>query len=43
MPGIYQILSFIDPIMILAVLLRLFKYSGLSEFCSWGKECLDYG
>jgi hypothetical protein len=32
-----------DPIMILPILLKLFKHSGLSEFCSWGKDCLDYG
>ncbi len=28
--------------MISVVLLKLFKCSGLSEFCSWGKYCLDY-
>ena len=28
--------------MILAVLLQLFKCYGLSEFCSWSKDCLDY-
>ena len=44
MLGIYRIFYHImDPIMISSILLKLFKHSRLSEFCSWGKDCLDYG
>jgi|GEM_PF-3653944 hypothetical protein len=32
MPEIYQILSLMDPIMISAVLLKLFKYRGYLSF-----------
>ena len=43
MLGIYRIFYHImDPIMISSILLKLFKHSRLSEFCSWGKDCLDY-